>query len=77
MTTATVSTKDAVIEMIRRMPDDVDLEDIQYALYVRQKIERGLQQADAGLTVPHDEVVKRLSRWLDGPGGEREGESHE
>lgn len=71
MSTATATTpetppvnKEAVIEMIRRLPDDARLEDIMYALYVREKIDIGLRQLDAGQGIPHAEVVERLSKWL-------------
>jgi predicted transcriptional regulator len=56
--------KDNVIEMIRRMPDDATVADIMAELYVRQKIDVGLQQLDAGETLSQEEVEQRLSRWL-------------
>jgi predicted transcriptional regulator len=33
-------------------------------LYLLAKIERGLQQADAGQTVPHQQVKERMAKWL-------------
>jgi len=62
--TAPDSVKDAVIEAIRQLPDDVSVEDILEALYVRQKIETGLRQHAAGQTLTHDEAMKRLGKWL-------------
>jgi predicted transcriptional regulator len=59
-----MSAKEAVLEMIRKMPDDVTEEDILYELYVRQRIKEGLRQLDAGEGIPHEEAMKRLSRWL-------------
>jgi predicted transcriptional regulator len=59
-----MSTKEAVIEMIRRMPDDATLPDIMEELYVRQKIDEGLRQLDAGEGIPHEEVERRLAKWL-------------
>jgi predicted transcriptional regulator len=59
-----LSPKEAVIEMIQRMPDDATLSDIIYALEVREEIEEGLRQLDAGEVIPHEEAMKRLSRWL-------------
>ena len=59
-----MTTKEAVIEMIRRLPDDVTVPDIMAELYVRQKIEEGLRQLDAGEGVSHEEAKQRLSRWL-------------
>ena len=55
--------KAQVQEMISRLPDDVTLEDIQYHLYVIQKIEEGLEDAEAGRTVSHEEAMKRLEKW--------------
>ena len=57
--------KDEVRELLDNLPDDASLEDIQYHLYVRQKIQRGLAAAEQGQTIPHDEVVRRMSRWLE------------
>lgn len=56
--------KDNVIEMIRRMPDDASVADIMAELYVRQKIDVGLQQLDDGQTLSQEEVEQRLSRRL-------------
>ena len=56
--------KENVIEMIRRMPDDASVVDIMAELYVRQKIDIGLQQLDEGETLTQEEVEQRLSRWV-------------
>jgi hypothetical protein len=57
--------KDEVRELLDNLPDDASLEDIQYHLYVRQKIQRGLAAAEQGRTLSHEEVVRRMSRWLE------------
>ena len=59
------SAKDQVRELLENVPDDASLEDIQYHLYVRQKIEAGLNAAEAGRTLSHEEVSRRMARWLD------------
>jgi len=59
------SAKQTAIEMIQRLPDEASLEDIQYHLYVLQKIERGLDDAAAGRVISQEEVEKRLEKWLD------------
>ena len=59
-----MSTKEAVIEMIRRLPDDATVPDIMEELYFRQKVDEGLRQLDAGEGVPHEEAKRRLARWL-------------
>jgi predicted transcriptional regulator len=47
------------------LPEEASLEDIQYHLYVLQRIERGQEDVKAGRTVPQDEVERRLAKWLD------------
>jgi predicted transcriptional regulator len=56
--------KAAVRDLLRRLPDDCTLEDIQYHLYVLQAVDEGRAEAAAGLTVSHDEVVRELkAKW--------------
>ena len=45
-------------------PEDASLEDIEYHIYVRQKIQQGLDDVDAGRVVSHSEVQRRLAKWL-------------
>ena len=42
--------KQLVLEVLASLPDDCSLEDVQYELYVRQRIAEGEQ--DAGLSTP-------------------------
>lgn len=56
--------KQAVLEMIERLPDDASVEDIMAELYFRQKVDEGLRQLDAGEGVEHDEAKQRLGKWL-------------
>ena len=58
------SAKQAVRDVLKRMPEDCSLEDIQYQLYLRQKLEKSRTAAAEGRLVPHEEVKKRLSKWL-------------
>lgn len=59
-----MSTKEAVMELIRQMPDDVSVPDIMAELYVRQKVEEGPRQLDAGQGIDQEEAKRRLARWL-------------
>ena len=43
---------------------DASLEDIQYDVYVRQKIQQGLEDVDGGRTIGHAEVQRRLAMAL-------------
>lgn len=57
--------KDEVRELLEKLPDNASLNDIQYHIYVRQKIERGLAAIEKGDALSRDEIEKRLARWLD------------
>jgi predicted transcriptional regulator len=57
--------KKEVMELLAQLPDDCSLEDIQYHLYVRQKVERGLRDAKEGQVSTQEEVEKRMSKWID------------
>ena len=59
-----MSTKEEVIRFIKGLPENVTLEDILEELYVRAKIEKGLQDLNTGKTVSHNEVKEKLSKWL-------------
>jgi predicted transcriptional regulator len=52
--------KQAAKELIEHLPDQASWNDIMYELYVKQKIEAGLQAVADGRTVPHEEVKRRL-----------------
>lgn len=59
-----MSTAKAEVEaLLKKLPDDCTLEDIQYHLYVLGKIQRGLEVADAQGTLTQEEVEQRLSKW--------------
>jgi predicted transcriptional regulator len=58
--------KEEAIQLIRRLPDDTTLEDIQYHLYVQQKVRRGMQDVEEGRVYTQEEVEKRMKRWVSG-----------
>lgn len=56
--------KQDVAILLNKLPDDSTVEDIQYHLYVLDKVRRGLEDAQSNGTLPQEEVESRLSRWL-------------
>lgn len=56
--------KEEVRDLLDKIPDDSTFEDIQYHIYVRSKIDRAIQQVDAGETLSHEEVEQRAQKWL-------------
>ena len=49
--------------MLSKLPEDCTLEDVQYHLYVVEKIQRGLERAEKEGVVSQQEAEKRLARW--------------
>jgi len=58
------SAKQDVELLLNRLPDDSSFEDIQYHLYVLDKVRRGLEDARVNGTLSQEEVESRLSKWL-------------
>ncbi len=55
--------KEEVEALLDKLPDNCSLEDIQYHLYVLEKVRNGLA-ADTQGTLTQDEAEERLGRWL-------------
>jgi ribosomal protein S20 len=57
--------KEEVRDLLEKLPDDASLDDIQYHIYVCQKIQKGLDAAERGSTISQDEAERRMARWLE------------
>lgn len=55
--------KQEAIEAISKLPDDTDMDEIMYRLYVLDKIRKGLQAADEGRTISHEELKREIDTW--------------
>ena len=58
------SAKEQVRSLLDKLPDDCTLADVQYHLYVMQGVQEGLDALDRGEGIPHEEVKRRLAKWL-------------
>lgn len=54
--------KNEVSELLKRLPNDYTLEDVQYHLYVLEKARRGEERADKEGTLPQSEIEKRFDK---------------
>lgn len=59
-----VSVKQEVASLLERLPEDCSLEDIQYHLYVIEKVRNGLECADAEGVIEQDEAEARMAKWI-------------
>ena len=55
-----LSLKQKIVDTIEHLPEDATVEDAIERLYFLGKIERGLEQSEAGQTISHDEVKRRF-----------------
>lgn len=51
-------------EMIKNLPDNCTYEDIQYHLYVVEKIKNGIHRAEKGEVSSHQDAKTRMAKWL-------------
>ncbi len=54
-----------VEELLKNLPDDSTIEDIQYHLYVLEKIRRGRNDIRDGRSFTQEQARERLSKWLE------------
>ena len=59
------SAKQAVTELLRRLPEEATLEDIQQQIYELAKTRRGREDIAQGRAYLNAEAKQRLDRWLE------------
>ena len=50
--------------LLDTLPEDCSLEDVQYHLYVLEKIKAGMNRANSEGERTHDEVSERMGKWI-------------
>jgi hypothetical protein len=58
------SFKHEAVSLIERLPEDCSIEDIQYHLYVLEKVRNGIDRADREGVVEQSEAEARLAKWI-------------
>lgn len=58
MTNATI--KDEARRLVERLPDEATWEDLQYEIYFRQAVQAGMEDSQAGRTIPLTEARRRF-----------------
>jgi predicted transcriptional regulator len=53
-----MTVKEALLQWVQELPDDVDIEDVEYEFWVARRLEKGLQEVEAGRTVPWEEAKR-------------------
>lgn len=55
--------KQRILEILQRQPDDASYEELLRELAFERMIERGLADAEAGRTISHEEMARRIAAW--------------
>jgi len=55
--------KKEAINVISKMPDTAEIDDIMYRLYVIDKVRKGREAVKEGDTVPAGELQKEIESW--------------
>ena len=55
--------KQDVVELMRDMPEEIDLEELMYRLYLKSRIEQGEAALAAGDTISHAEALRIFASW--------------
>ncbi len=56
--------KEEIRKLLDTLPDDAIWEDVQYSIYVRERVERGRREAEQAGLVDQEEIESRMKRWL-------------
>jgi hypothetical protein len=55
--------KKEAMDTIAKLPDNVDIDEIMYRLYVLDKIRKGREAVEEGRTISHEELRREIEEW--------------
>jgi hypothetical protein len=55
--------KKEAINVITNLPDDADMEELMYRLYVLENIRRGQDDAEKGQSTSAEQVLRDIHTW--------------
>ena len=55
--------KQEAMQTIAKMPEDVDMEEIMYQLYVLEKVRRGKEDVAKGRVTTTEELKREIEQW--------------
>ena len=54
--------KEEIRKLLDALPDDATWEDVQYSIYVRERVERGRREAAQSGLIDQEEIENRMTR---------------
>ncbi len=61
--TGMIPAKQEALESIRKLPDDADMEEIMYQLYVIDKVRKGQEAVNQGQVTTSEELRHEIEKW--------------
>jgi predicted transcriptional regulator len=55
--------KKEALETIGKLPEDTDMDEIMYRLYVLDKIRKGREAVEKGRTLTSEELKREIESW--------------
>jgi hypothetical protein len=55
--------KQEALETIGKLPDDADMDEIMYRLYVLDKVRKGQKAVEAGRTITSKDLKGEIETW--------------
>ena len=55
--------KQEALNAIDRLPEDTDMDEIMYRLYVLDKIRKGQEAVERGKTITSEELNREIDSW--------------
>jgi hypothetical protein len=59
-----ISPKRRAVKMMKELPEDSSFDDIQYHLYVLQKIDKGLSESKTSKGFSTSQMKSKLGKWI-------------
>ena len=56
-------TKQEALETIGKLPEDADMDEIMYRLYVLDKIRKGQKAVEQGRSMTSEELKREIDSW--------------
>ena len=60
-----MSTKDVLLELAEKLPQDASLADAIHEIEFRQAFEQGLAELDRGEGIPVEQVKAKIQQWAE------------
>lgn len=55
--------KQEALESIQRLPEDADIDEIMYRLYVLDKLRNSREAIEQGQVISHDDLKRDITQW--------------